>query len=210
MEINSYFEYAESKFYHFAERESGWSQNTSQNENKHSLSKYAFKIWRYVWAEDIYDAVKCGMCDVLLMKYTPSHFITLLIVLLCILWELGFLKSDHLLSVERAFEFNYVMFLFFVNVFILRKRFPINWFLFQASFWEWKNGEKSAEKIDWKLFWYRFFRQKSNWLENRLKKWLEAVSHYDIICLSSNGSFWISSRFCGKSTITKICAIGKM
>lgn len=118
MEINSYFEYAESKFYHFAERESGWSQNTSQNENKHSLSKYAFKIWRYVWAEDIYDAVKCGMCDVLLMKYTPSHFITLLIVLLCILWELGFLKSDHLLSVERAFEFNYVMFSFFVKGFL--------------------------------------------------------------------------------------------
>lgn len=148
MEINSYFEYAESKFYHFAERESDWSQNTSQNENKHSLSKYAFKIWRYVWAEDIYDAVKCGMCDVLLlMKCTPCHFITLLIVLLCILWELGCLKSEHLLSVEKAFEFNYVMFLFLVNFFILRKRFPINWFLFQASFWEWveKVLKKSIE-----------------------------------------------------------------
>lgn len=77
VEINSYFEYAESKFYHFAERESDWSQNTSQNENKHSLSKYAFKIWRYVWAEDIYDAVKCGMRDVLSHEiYTePFYYI---------------------------------------------------------------------------------------------------------------------------------------
>lgn len=134
--------YAESKFYHFAERERGWSQNTSQNENKHSLSKYAFKIWRYLWCCEIYSTYM-GMCDVVLMKCTPSHFITLLIVLLCILWEFGFLKSEHLLLVERAFEFNYMMFLFFVKV----DGFLSTEFLFQASFWEWVENvlKKSIE-----------------------------------------------------------------
>lgn len=157
------------------------------------------KIFMMLWN------VECVMCS--LMKCTPSHFITLLIVLLCILWELGFLKSEHLLSVERAFEFNYVMFLFFVNVFILLK---VSYQLIPITSVILRMGGKSAEKIDWKLFWYRFFRQKTNWLKNRLKKWLEAVSHYDIICISSNGSFWISSEICGKSTKAKIFAIGKM